>query len=73
MDNPKAIVESNKRKIMSINNLVRIKQFNIIGEDERGLTADFCLPRKQDNFIFITRKAGSLSGLGLKIVGFAAT
>ena len=47
---------------MSEYNLVKIKQFTIIGEDERGLTAEFCLPRQQDNFIFITRKSGSLSG-----------
>ena len=47
---------------MSENNLVKIKQFTSIGEDERGLTAQFSLPRQQDNFIFITRNAGSLSG-----------
>lgn len=43
-------------------NLVQIQPFTILGEDERGLTSELCLPRKQDNFIFITRKSGSLSG-----------
>ncbi len=47
---------------MSGKNLVTIKQFTTIAEDERGLTAECHLPRRQDNFIFITRKAGSLSG-----------
>ena len=42
--------------------LVQIRTFTAIGEDARGLTAEFSLPRKQDEFIFITRKAGSLSG-----------
>lgn len=44
------------------NEIVKIKKFNAIGEDERGLTAEFSLSRKQDEFIYITRKAGSLSG-----------
>lgn len=43
-------------------NLVTIKKFDLIGEDDRGLTASFSLVRKQDNFIFITRKAESISG-----------
>jgi len=34
----------------------------IIGEDERGINAEFSLPRKQDEFIFISRKAGTISG-----------
>jgi hypothetical protein len=42
--------------------LIKIKQFNLISEDERGITAEFSLPRKQDNFVFITRKAASISG-----------
>ncbi|MDP1603157.1 MAG: hypothetical protein Q8M03_07825 [Legionella sp.] len=42
--------------------LVQVKSFNIIGEDERGITAEFFLSRKQSDFVFITRKAGSLSG-----------
>lgn len=47
---------------MPENNLVTIKPFTTIGEDDRGLTASFNLPRQQDDFIFISRKAGSLSG-----------
>ena len=42
--------------------LVKIKKFNLVGEDERGMTSAFSLPRKQDEFIFITRKAGTISG-----------
>lgn len=42
--------------------LVQIRKFSPVGEDPRGLTAEFCLPRKQNEFIFITRKAGTLSG-----------
>lgn len=41
---------------------VRIKKFNVVGEDDRGLTAEFSLPRKQDHFVMITRKASSVSG-----------
>lgn len=41
---------------------VKIKKFDVIGEDERGLTAEFSIPRKQDEFIFITRKRNSTSG-----------
>jgi len=42
--------------------LVNIRPFNPIGVDERGTMADFSLPRKQDQFIFITRKKGTVSG-----------
>lgn len=42
--------------------LVEIKRFTPVGEDERGVTAEFSLCRKQDNFMFLTRKKGSLSG-----------
>jgi len=45
-----------------MDNLVKIKEFNIIGSDDRGITTDFNIPRKQDQFIFLTRKSGSLSG-----------
>lgn len=44
------------------NNYVSIKEFETIGNDERGITSSFSLPRQQDNFIYITRKAGSISG-----------
>ena len=47
---------------MSRSDLVKIKEFNIIGSDDRGITTDFNIPRKQDQFIFLTRKSGSLSG-----------
>lgn len=47
---------------MSNSEHVRIKKFNIIGEDERGLTAEFSLSRKQSDFVFLTRKEKSLSG-----------
>ena len=42
--------------------LVKIKKFDIVGTDERGLTAEFSLPRKQAEFVFITRKGKSVSG-----------
>jgi hypothetical protein len=44
------------------NELVTIKKFNLIGEDERGITAEFFLPRNQGEFLFFTRKKHSLSG-----------
>lgn len=47
---------------MSDRELVRIKKFDVIGNDERGLTAEFSLPRKQAEFVFITRKEKSISG-----------
>lgn len=43
-------------------NLVTIKKFNLIGSDDRGMTADFTIARQQDEFIFLTRKSGSISG-----------
>jgi len=42
--------------------LVSINPFNILGNDERGLTASFAIPREQSDFIYLTRKSGSLSG-----------
>ena len=42
--------------------LVSIYSFNTIGNDERGCTLGFNIPRKQSDFLFITRKANSLSG-----------
>lgn len=42
--------------------LVQITKFTMIGADERGFTAEFSLPRKQADFVFISRKAGSTSG-----------
>lgn len=42
--------------------LINITSFDPIGEDERGITSSFSLPRKQDQFIFLTRKPGSISG-----------
>lgn len=42
--------------------LIKTIPFAAIGQDQRGLTASFKLSRKQDDFIFITRKAGSISG-----------
>ena len=42
--------------------LVKIKKFDVVGTDERGLTAEFYLPRKQAEFVFITRKGKSVSG-----------
>lgn len=41
---------------------VTISAFSEISLDERGLTAEFLLPRKQDAFLYLTRKAGTLSG-----------
>ena len=43
-------------------NDVTIVSFDTIGEDARGLTASFNLPREQQDFIFLTRCAGSISG-----------
>ena len=42
--------------------LVKISEFLPIGEDSRGSTSKFSIPRKQDNYIYMTRKAGTLSG-----------
>ena len=42
--------------------LLSVEEFKIIGSDDRGITAEFKLPRKQEDFIYITRKAGSVSG-----------
>ena len=42
--------------------IVNIKEFKILGEDERGLTSEFSLMRKQADFVYITRKKGSISG-----------
>ena len=47
---------------MSDRELVRIKKFDVVGADERGLTAEFSLSRKQAEFVFITRKGKSVSG-----------
>ena len=47
---------------MSDRELVRIKKFDVVGTDERGLTAEFSLSRKQAEFVFITRKGKSVSG-----------
>jgi hypothetical protein len=45
-----------------MNDLVSIINFNVIGSDTRGSTLEFQLPREQSNFIFLTRKANSISG-----------
>ena len=42
--------------------MVRIRKFNVVGEDARGLTAEFFLSRKQSDFVCINRKKGSVSG-----------
>ena len=47
---------------MTKTELIRVTLFNSVGADERGTTAEFSLPRKQDQFIFITRKKGTVSG-----------
>lgn len=44
------------------NNLVLINEFVFLGQDNRGLTSEFRLPRNQYEFIYITRKKGSVSG-----------
>ena len=44
------------------NNLVKITPFDCIGEDQRGVTKKYSLPRNQSDFIYLTRKAGSISG-----------
>jgi hypothetical protein len=41
---------------------VVIKHFKHIGCDERGNTSEFSLSRKQQDFICITRKKGTISG-----------
>lgn len=40
---------------------INIKPFHLIGSDERGGTFDFSI-RQSEDFILITRKAGSMSG-----------
>ena len=45
-----------------MNNLIKKISFSKIGNDNRGITSTFKLCRKQDDFVFLTRKAGSISG-----------
>lgn len=45
-----------------MDNLIQIHKPNILGEDARGITAEFSLPRNQSEFVFISRKAGTISG-----------
>ena len=45
-----------------MHDLVSITPFDLIGSDERGITAKFKLPRTQADFLFLTRKAQSVSG-----------
>jgi len=47
---------------MTKNDLVTIKEFNPIGNDPKGITSSFSLPRKQADFIFMERAANTLSG-----------
>lgn len=42
--------------------LINIKPFDVLGNDLKGVTATFSLSRKQADFIFLQRKAGSISG-----------
>lgn len=41
---------------------VKIGEFKHIGQDNRGITREFSLARKQQNFMFITRNKGTVSG-----------
>ena len=43
-------------------NDIVITPFHQIGKDERGLTQSFELPREQASFIYVFRKAKSISG-----------
>ena len=43
-------------------NFVSVKAIKKIGEDERGQTSVFSLPRKQDQFVFIERHPNTMSG-----------
>lgn len=45
-----------------MNKTIKITPFTSIGEDSRGCTAEIALGRKQDNFVFLSRKKDSLSG-----------
>lgn len=45
-----------------MNDLILITKFDQIGNDERGCTASFKLPREQSEFVFLTRKANTVSG-----------
>lgn len=47
---------------MNLSEPVNVKPFKFIGEDSRGLTQTFSLPRQQQEFIYIIRKKGSVSG-----------
>ncbi len=39
-----------------------ITPFSELSNDERGVTSEFNIPRKQDSYIYLTRKKGSFSG-----------
>ena len=41
---------------------VRVRELHLVGEDERGWTRDFSIPRGQGEFIFLYRRQGSVSG-----------
>lgn len=43
-------------------NRVKIREMNTLSQDDRGLSAEFTIPRDQSKFIFITRKHNTLSG-----------
>ena len=47
---------------MMENNLIVIRDFHLIGQDERGMTCEFQLPRHQHEFVYLARKKGSISG-----------
>ncbi len=47
---------------MTNETLVHIEKFKQLCEDERGITSEFSLPTPRENFIFITRKSGTVSG-----------
>ena len=44
-----------------MNTEIKITPLNVVGQDERGATYDYSLNNRND-FILITRKAGSMSG-----------
>lgn len=47
---------------MNNSEYIKILSFKDIGEDNRGVTKEFLLSRKQQDFIYITRKQGTISG-----------
>ncbi|MDF1758414.1 MAG: hypothetical protein P1U74_08990 [Legionellaceae bacterium] len=53
--------------------MVKIKSFKHVGQDELGVTKEFSLSRLQQEFVYISRKKGSLAGNSYHLGLTAAT